>query len=244
MMNWKKVLGIGVAIGVLLVLVQYALHIDTKVFQMTILFLSIAIFLAVAIYHFCSGKKFRKRVQKQIALMQEGKSEEALRDMESMLPELDKQRNKHTAALCRLNMTACHRDLRQYEQEMEILESLSADEFDGVEKVVYLLNLACCCFYLDQDEKGHQIYTDNKEMFTDYDQHKRYGGSIAALLMFSKIYEGKRDQAERLLEKAKAVWTDRRSQQDYGEVEKKLARTPAEVPALAEEAEAPEEVSE
>lgn len=242
MTNWKKVLGIGVAIGVMLILVQYALHIDSKIFQMTILILSIIVFAAVAVFHFSSGKNFRKRVQKQMALMQEGKPEEALRDMEDLLPELDKQKNPHTAALCRLNMTACHRELRQYEQEMEILESLSAEEFEGVEKVVYLLNLASCSFCLDQDEKGYRIYTDNKDLFTDYDQHKRYGGSIAALLMFSKLYEGKRDQAERLLDKAKAVWTDRRSVQDYEEVEKKLAKLPEQVPAL--DGQASEEVSE
>ena len=235
-MNWKRLLGAGVAIGILLILVQHTLQIDSKVFQIGLLIFSIVLFVAVLIVRTTSGKDFRKRVQKQMAMMQAGKPAEALADMEQMLPELQGKKNQHTAALCRLNMTAAHRELKQYSEALEILEQLDAQEFEGIEKVVYLLNLCSCYFYLDQDEKGLELYTANKELFVEYDQHKRYGGSIAALLMFSKIAEGKADQARRLLSDAKIAWTDRRSQQDYVEVERKLAAAEAAASEASEEA--------
>ena len=235
MNNWKKVLGVGVAIGLLLVLVQYVFRFDTKIFQTTVLLLCIALFVIISLTKTLSTSHFRKRVQKELALMEAGKPEEALQDMEALAEELDQKKNQHQAALCRLNMTAAYREMKRYDKALEVLESLSGEKFEGLEDVVYRLNLCICNFYLGDNEKGLSIYQENEKLFDEYDHHKRYGVYITLAMLFATVAAGELDKAEQRLERAKAVYCDARYEEDFRMVEDRL--TAARANALPEQTE-------
>ena len=235
MNNWKKLLGIGVAVGLLLVLFQYVFRFDTKIFQAAILLLGLIALVATSVYKTASTSKFRKRVQSQLALIEAGKAGEALTDMEDMVQELDSRKMQHQAALCRLNRTAAHRELGQYEQSLEILQGLSGETFEGLENVVYRLNLCTEYFHVGQNDRGVEFYLENEKLFDEYDHHKRYGGNINQLAIYAYIAQGRLEESERMLEKAKEAYTDRRFQADFRILEDRLAQAKAAPqPALEE----------
>ncbi len=221
-------LGVGLLVGIVLTLLSDALGIDQKTLQLVLNLLFLAIVLGAIIFNFLYVRPFRKRVYRQSALLEAGKPDEALADMEQMMEDPRVQKMKYMKRLCRLNMTAAYCDLHQYEQAMVIFQELSAEKLCGMEELVYHLNLCICYFYQGQEEEGLLHYHLSQKLFDTYRQNKFYGGNVAVVTMWAMMAQGENAQAEDLLEKTRKKWDKASLQEDYQRVEQRLALAAAE----------------
>ena len=215
-------IGIGVGLGLFLVLIQHMFDIDQHLL-LTLLFLTGAvIILGTLLFNLLYIRPFRKKVYQQIALLEEGRADECLTQMESMLKEAQKKKLKQIAQLCRLNMTAAYCDLKQYDKAMEILEELSQEKFSDAGQLVFRLNLCACYFYLGQQEQALLTYQKSSKLFDLYRKSKTYGGNIAVVTMRTQIAQGQYDQAAELLAYARTHWNRPRLVEDYQQIEELL----------------------
>ena len=220
---------IGLILGAILLAfcVQYAFHIDKKVFLGVIYVLVIVAALGTILYNFVFVRPYRKRVQEQRALMEQGKTAEALQQMEVMEQELAHRHMDGMAQLCRLNMSSAYGQLKQYDKGLEILSGISDEKFSGISECVLKLNLCSYQFRLGQTEQAIKTYQDNEKLFTTYRTHDVYGGTIALIRMWIFMHDGAYDKARELLDRAKTAWDDPRFLEDYERMEQELSAVEA-----------------
>ena len=223
-----RVLGLGLVLGLVLVGVQHLFHLETRTMQYALLIAGVLVILGALGFNFLAVYPVRKRVQNQMRLLEEDRPQEALEDMQQMLEEMQRSNRPQLALVCRMNMTAALCDMKRYEEALEILDSLSGEEFTGVVELVYQLNRCACCFYVGRTQEALTIFRENQKLFESYRRHQVYGGNIAVLTMQAQLALGQTEKTGQLLEFARKRWPNPRLQEDYGEIEKRLAAEAAE----------------
>lgn len=181
------------------------------------------ILLAMGIsYNFVYLRRYRKRIRNHISLLESGKAETALKDMILMHEELTKKGAKHLAQVVKLNMTAAYCDLKEYDEALNILLELASEKFEGIEDLVYRLNLCACYYYSGNKDGGTLSYVSSEKVFNKYSEDETYGRNIAVIKMMYLIANQKYEEAKNLLKKAKNKWTNPRILNDYLEIENYL----------------------
>lgn len=223
-------LGIGVLIGFALVMIRSLFDIDAHAFSVGTTAMAVLIVAGAILYDIFYTMPLRKKVLRTMKLMQEGKPEECIEQINEQLAEAQRKKSRNTAIICRLNLAAAYLDLKRYEEALAILEELSGERLNAQAQLVQSINLCFCYFCTDQTDKAMELYSKNKKLFASYRNHKYYGGNIAVLEMLADITHKDYPAARQTLDKAKARWDDPRLQDIYALIEDTLCtvQTPEE----------------
>lgn len=221
-----KYIGYGLLLGLFIALliesVSLFLNIERDLVTNVAFAIGFALLISGLLYNYFYIRKYRKRVINQIWLLESGKPEIALNDMISMHEEATSKGAYRLAHLAKLNMTAAYCDLNKYEEALDILLELSSVKFEGIENLVYRINLCACYYYLGNEEGGNLNYLLNEKLFDKYRNNIIYGGNVAVIKMMYLLANHKYKEAKSLLEQAKIKWDNPRLLNDYQLIEEKL----------------------
>jgi len=215
-----KVIGIGVAMGLALLVVQQALHIPEEIFMRYYWIFAVAVVAAAVLFNHFYHRHFQKKMKTAALFLQQGKPREYIQAVEELR---QKAKGRHLQNLFTLNLSAGYCDLKEYKKAIELLKSLENARLYHAFKLVYHINLCVCYFYDGQTEKAMALYQRSQKLFASPLSVKLYGGNVAVLDVFALIEQGEFDQAKELLATAREKWSDSRLQADFEYLEEKLS---------------------
>lgn len=210
----------GLCIGVVLAVVQQALHIDHGVFMTWFWAAAAVMFVGILLFNFLYMGRYRRKMRDALALLEAGQAQEYLAMVEGLL---QTARGRGLRNCLKLDLTPGYCDLKQFDKAIAILEELSREPLRGVPGMVRRLNLCVCYFYTCQTAKAMELYEASQKEFAPWRTTPVYGGNVAVLDMFAAIAQGRQEQAAQLLAHARSTWTNPRLQDDYDYIEKLLA---------------------
>lgn len=217
-----KIFGIGVAVGIVLSIIQNTFKIDSELFlsyywKLAILFLLMVVAIN-AIYFIFKAKK----INKIIPLLSECKYQEYIDKMEDILK---KAKGKYLRNTIKVNLSAGYIGKREYEKALNILNSVNEKSLKSEQfRFVYWTNICCATFRLGDYDKFQKIYNSKWSLLEEYRNNKNYVEPIAQLEVANDIAKGDFEGAEKLLQELRAKNTDLKLQQDYDELEKIIAQ--------------------
>lgn len=217
-----KPLALGALLGIILLIIQNIFKIPDAAFQKWVFVTFTVVIIASVAFNIFVVRKYQKRILKQIALLESGKQEAALLDMQEMLELAHKKGLKNIERICHLNITAALCDLKEYDKALELLKSMEKYKFKGNENFVYKLNLCACYFYLGKYEEGLNVYDNNYKVFQMFKDNPFYGGNVTLVTIWAMFALGEYDQARSMLKQAKEKWDKKRLYEDYRMLEKLL----------------------
>ena len=207
-----RTLAIGVALGISLGFITSVLDIDKDVFMKYYILVAILIVAGVFLYNYLYIRKHNQEMSQAINLLNEGKTEEYM----VRVSELERKvKGKALKNLMRLNLTAGHCDLKEYEKALEILESLRKEKLKGDVELVWRLNTCLCYFYTGRTKEAMQLYNESKVLFTSSKKKGLHVPNIAILDMLAMIEDGRKKEARQYLDFAREKWPQIRLEEDY-----------------------------
>lgn len=215
----KIIIG-GVGVGLLLGIVRSVFGINEALFMQYYWITGGAIIVGVVLVSILYFNSYRKKMQKAVALLEEGKTTEYIDTMEILL---QKARGRHLKNVIRINLSAGYCDLKQFDKAIQILEGLSEEKLTGELKMIQRLNLCLCYFRTCQASRAVELYEASQKDFRSFRKLSFYGGNFAVLDMLIAIEKGQLEYAEKILETAKKTWNTPRLQNDYLYIEELLS---------------------
>lgn len=216
-----KVVVLGVCIGLALVALQAALHIERDVFLHWYWIAAAVVVLGAALVNVLYNISYQRRMKKLVPLLEAKRPQEYVNGVERLM---QTAKGQSLRKILTMNLAAGYIDLKQFDKATELLEGISDKGLTGsAAKAVYRLNLCTCYFQSGQEEKALELYNDSQKIFEPQRNGKLYGGNIAILDMLAAIQSGQYSQAEQLLDKARQTWNDPRFQEAFQEIENTLA---------------------
>lgn len=214
-----KVIGIGVALGLLLLFVKQAMNIPEEIFMKTYWIFGVAVVIAAVLFNHFYHRSYLKKMKTAALLLEQGKPQEYIKAVEALR---QKAKGRYLQNLFTLNLSAGYCDLKEYKKAIELLKSLENARLYQNLKLVYHINLCVCYFYNGQTEKALALYESGQKLFRSSLATKLYGGNIAVLDVFALIEQGELDRAKELLTTARGAWSDARLQTDFAYLEERL----------------------
>lgn len=216
-----KIAAVGICLGLALAIIRQVFHIDQDAFMRGYWIAAPVIVAGAALASAFYYMSYQEKMRRITALLDEGKAEEYIAEMEKMLETAKGQKLRN---ILKLNLTAGYMDEKRYDVAGHILEGLSGKYSAGSpEEVVRRLNLCMCYFYDAQYETAMELYNGSQEIFSRYRDDEIYGGNIAAVEIFAEIINGRYRHAGQLLEMARKSWTDTRLQKVFRELDSFMA---------------------
>ena len=219
MRRFLRVAALGVVLGLLLVLLQHTLGMETGPFLRGYGIAAVTVLGVALLCNILYNDRYRKKVQAAAALLEAGKAAEYIHTIEGLL---QTPRGRQLKNLLRLNLTAGYCDLKDYHKAIQILEELEQEPLRGVVRMIQRLNLCVCCFYAGQDARALAVYDASDGIFAPYRGGAAYGKNLAVVDMLADIRRGRYDRARELLATARENWNDGRIAADFDYIEKLL----------------------
>lgn len=214
-----KAIGIGVALGLLLLFVKQALNIPEEIFMKTYWIFGAAVVIAAVLFNHFYHRSYLKKMKTAALLLEQGKPQEYIKAVETLR---QKAKGRYLQNLFILNLSAGYCDLKEYKKAIELLKSLENARLYQNLKLVYHINLCVCYFYDGQTEKAMTLYKSSQKLFCTSLATKLYGGNIAVLDVFALVEQREYDRAKEVLTTAREAWSDSRLQADFEYLEEKL----------------------
>lgn len=211
---------VGLCIGIALAILQQALHIDQDVFMFWFWVIAAVCIVGIVLFNLLYIRRYQQKMRQALAVLEAGQAREYLAIVEGLL---QTARGRYLKSCLKLDLAPGYCDLKQYDKAIAILEELSQARLKGVVKMIHRLDLCICYFYTGQTARAMELYETGQKEFSPWRTTPVYGGSIAVLDMFALIAQGRRDEATKLLQHARATWTSPRLQDDYDYIGKLLA---------------------
>lgn len=219
MKRFLKVIAFGVVLGLVLVVVQHLLHIETGAFLRGYFIGAGTILAAAAVCNVLYNLSFRKKIQQAALLLEAGKPDEYITTVEKLVKTA---MGKQLKNLLRLNLTAGYCDKKEYDKAIALLEELEDARLQGAVRMIQRLNLCLCYFYTGRDDRAMAVYDASDALFAPYRGGAAYGKNLAVADMLADIQKGRYDDARQLLETARKNWNNPRIAADYDYIEKLL----------------------
>lgn len=216
-----KIAAVGICLGLALAMIRQVFHIDQDAFMRGYWIAAPVIVVGAALASAFYYMSYQKKMRGITALLDEGKAEEYIAEMEKML---ETAKGQNLRNILKLNLTAGYIDEKRYDAAGHILEGLAGKYSAGSpEEAVRRLNLCMCYFYDAQYEMAMELYNGSQEIFGQYRDDEIYGGNIAAVEIFAEMINGRYRHAGQLLETARKSWTDTRLQKVFRELDSFMA---------------------
>lgn len=225
----KKHLGyilLGALIGMAIVVASYVVstifNIKSEYITNFLVIVGLIILVVGFIYNMIYVSKYRKRTYQQIELLNNHQADLALKDMQDMYHELEKKGPKNLLQLVKLNMSAAHCDLKEYDKALNLLLEISDNDLATNERFIHQLNICACYFYLDRAQEAVAIYEQNEKLFDKFRENKIYGGNVAVITIFVLLAKNEKAKAKKLYEESRKKWHNPRLDDDFAYIEKQI----------------------
>lgn len=215
-----KIVAFGVCGGLLLVVLQTALHIDQDVFLHWYWIVAAAAVAGAVLVNVAYNIFYQQRMKKLIPLLEAQKPREYIAGVEQLLKTA---KGQNLRKILTMNLAAGHMDLKRFDKAIELLEGISEKGLAGsAVKTVYRLNLCTCYFQSGRGEAALELYSDSQKIFEPQRNGKLYGGNVAILDILAAVQSKEYAQAEQLLDRARQTWSDPRFQEAFQEIKDTL----------------------
>lgn len=216
--NFKRVLSLGLIIGIILLILQIVFKIDSSKLMSYYWKIGVAIILLLAIINTIYFVVFSVILKKKLQLFYEGKYDQYNREMEKIL---QRAKGENLKNIIRINLSAGYIGNNEYESAKEVLDKVELLRLrDEKLRLVYSINRCVCDFKLENYEKFKEDYMANQELFKKYETEQGYAESIAQLEITKCIVEKDFSNARELLYKTRDKYKDSKIKEDYSELEK------------------------
>lgn len=109
-----------------------------------------------------------------------------------------------------------------YQTAKAKLLEVNTRKLHGMNRVVYVGDLAYVCFYLGEQEQMLQIMEENRQMILKYADRPQTSGVIAILNIFEQIAKGELERARELYTEAKLKWENEDREDDFEYLQNRL----------------------
>ena len=91
-------------------------------------------------------------------------------------------------------------------------------------RLIRCVNLFQCYFQVGRYDEGLALYHANRSLLQWYENDEAQGSGVAVVNILAAIHEGRREEAERMLDAARSTWSDPSFQTVAQNIEDMLAR--------------------
>lgn len=211
---------LSAVLGVALGLIQRRFQIDL----LRVLIGCWLVLLAAVLVNVLYNLSYQRKARALLPLLGEGKAREYIRGMENLLQTAKGQGLK---AILRLNLAMGYMEAQDFDTAISLMEGLPGRRLNrDALRLTRCVNLFQCYFQVGRYDEGLALYHDNQALLQLYERDKAYGGSVAVVNILAAIQEGRREEAERLLDAARNTWSDPRFQTVAQKIEDSLAQQP------------------
>lgn len=214
--HFVKVVAAGIGIGILLLIIRSIFKIDEDVFMKGFWIAGTIVIAVAVLFNLLYVSGYRKKMKAAVLLMEEGRIDEYMAEVQKMLQTAKGRALKN---LFRLNLSAGYCELKQFDKAIDILEELSGEKLRGEVEMVHAINLCLCYFYTEQNDRALELYGRSRRLFERSRNSPYYGGNIAVLDMLAAVAEGRTDEVEKMLAEAVETWDNPRLQEDFKNIE-------------------------
>lgn len=208
-----KIVALGIALAVVLIIIRETFQIEEDVFIRGYWIIAVIVVIGGMLINVLYNIYYQRKMSKLVTLLEAGKPEEYTVGVEALLQTAKGQDLRN---ILQLNLAAGYIDRKQYNRAVQILEELPASRLKGsAAKLVYRLNLCMGYFYAAEYEKAMCVYQESQEIFKAHRNDKNYGGNVAITDIIAAVYEKRYDQAEQLLAAARESWKNPRLQDAF-----------------------------
>lgn len=220
--NFKRVLILGLILGLSLLLVEYIFKIDGQTLMAYYWKIALALLILIIIINTGYFLFYSKKLKEALGLFYAGKTKEYISAMERLL---SKAKGGHLKNILKLNLAAGYLEDKSYTKAKDTLDQIDLDRLKNSDlKVVYYINLAICYFKAEDFESFKEIYGEEKELFEKYADHKSYGQSLSEIKIMAYLVDKDFDTAKNLLSETREKYTDQRFQESYADLEKLIKK--------------------
>lgn len=211
-----KILGIGIALGILLLIIKSVFQIDEKIllsyyWKIALVFLLLLVVINVLYYVY-----YMNKLKKIMPLYTKGDSKNYIKEIEKLLKHA---KGNAVRTTLKLNLSAAYLEEKSYNNGKKILEEIDIDKIkDKNLNVVYWINTCVANFKLKENKQFKNNYISNKNLFDQFKDNKYYEKSINDLEIMYQILDERIEQADMLIQKSMKKWNDDKSIEGYTEL--------------------------
>lgn len=205
---------LGVALG----LIQRRFQIDLLRVLIGCWIVSLVCWLAWALYNL----SYWRKLQALLPLLRGEKAREYIRGVEKLL---QTAKGKGLKTSLRLNLAVGYMEVQEFDTARSLLEELSDKQLNkDTLRLIRCVNLFQCYFQVGRYDEGLALYHANRSLLQWYENDEAQGGGVAVVNILAAIQEGRREEAQRLLDAARNTWSDPRFQTAAQKIEDVLAQ--------------------
>lgn len=175
----RKIIIIGICLGLVLVIFKEGFRIDGAVFMRGYLTAAVIIVIGAVLVNVFYNIFYQNKIQKIAKLLGEGKPQEYIDGMEALLKTT---KGENLRNVLTLNLAAGYVEIKRFDTAIPMLEELAGKNLKGsVVNVAYRINLCMSYFETGQYEKAMALYNESRTFFEKYRNGTVYGDGIATL---------------------------------------------------------------
>lgn len=214
---WKPI-GLGVILGVLMIMLQQRLDVDSDLFlsyywKIAIAFLLLAVLINLT-YYLIMVKKLKD-------IMAFFEQEDYSTFIERMEAVLIKAKGKHLINVIKINLAAGYSSNKDYAKALDLLNEVDVRSLNHADiSLVYWVNRCGVHFKLGDYETFRTDYVLQTALFEKYRDHASYDEALAQLEVLHDIVQGNWKAADQGLAEIRTRWPHSKHQGDYEELQK------------------------
>lgn len=215
MKHYLKVFAAAVCFGIIVAVVKETLEVDNALFWKWYLVAAVAIIAGALAFNILYTRRYGKKMEALIPLLENGQPEAYLAGMEELLGSV---KTRGLRDMLRLNLSAGYCELNRYEEAIAVLENL---KFGGgrAPETVRRINLCVCLFQTGRAAEALERYRGSEKWFAPCRGTEPYGGNLAVLDIHAAMAEGRYGEARTMLAQARQTWDKPRLRKYYDQLE-------------------------
>lgn len=212
-----KILGIGFAIGIIMLIIKFIFKIDDKImlrYYWIIGGIVLAVVLIVnTIYFFYKTNDLKHSMK----LFEEMKYKDFVNELEPKIPKI---KNKHIQTVMKMNLGAGYLELNDPNKTLSVYETIATDQLKNQDlKLIYSLNTMIAHFKLNNQHKFNELFKTHENLLQQFENNPNYGENIKQLYIMKNIFDDDFVLARKNLNELKSKSTNPRFKKEYNRLE-------------------------
>lgn len=208
MKRFFLILAAGLACGVVLAVVQRALHLSQAVVW---LFLAVIV-IGVFVFNFLYVRHYINQVRAALPLMEQNQVRAYIETLEDLRRRV---KGRFLKNLVDMDLSVGYLHERRFDEAIDMMETLSERGLKGDWNTVLRLNLCFTYFRTGRYQEGMELYEESRPAFNRARRNSAYLSTLALVEIFVAITEGRYQDAQTQLDEARTTWNTPRSQASY-----------------------------
>ena len=213
-----KIIAVGIAIGLLLLLIRGLFQIEEGIFLRGYLVLAAVVLVGTVLFNVLYQISYQRRLQKLVPLLDQGDTEGYLTGVRALL---ETARGRALRSVLQLDLAAGYLEAKELGRAIQLLEGLPVSRSRTVE-LCRRLDLCLAYFEAERPEDAMVVYRDSGALLAEGRGRAPYGGTIAVADILAALQEGDRPRAEEQIRAAQAAWPEPRVQRALTEIGERL----------------------